>query len=95
MINTSLNYVLILISTLLIIKNSMYELPGKLHLYKCMHSDNTKFIYTRYIDNMRQMFLILTTLYFQMVLKYYQLCSNVNLTANIKTLTDSQRIYEM
>ena len=32
-----------------IVKNSMYELKGKLHLYKCMHSDNTKFktfIYT-------------------------------------------------
>lgn len=79
-----------------IIKNSMYELQGKLHLYKCMHSDNTKFktfIYTRYNDNMRQMILILTALYFQMVLKFYQLCSNVNLTANIKTLTDSQRTY--
>lgn len=74
----------------------MYELQGKLHLYKCMHSDNTKFktfIYTRYNDNMRQMILILTALYSQMVLKFYQLCSNVNLTANIKTLTDSQRTY--
>lgn len=29
----------------------MYELKGKLHLYKCMHSDNTEFkmfIYTQY-----------------------------------------------
>lgn len=76
----------------------MYELQGKLHLYKCMHSDNTnsKRLYTQYNDNMRQMTLILTALYFQMVLKFYQLCSNVNLTANIiKTLTDSQRIYTM
>lgn len=76
----------------------MYELQGKLHLYKCMHSDNTnsKRLYTQYNDNMRQMTLILTALYFQMVLKFYQLCSNVNLTANIiKTLTDSQRIYKI
>ena len=66
MINT-LTYVLILISTLKIIRNSMYELKGKLHLYKCMHSDNTKFkmfIYTQYNGNMRQIILLLTALYF-------------------------------
>lgn len=42
----------------------MYELKGKLHLYKCMHSDNTEFkmfIYTQYNGNMRrQMNLLLT-----------------------------------
>lgn len=59
----------------------MYGLKGKLHLYKCMHSDNTKFkmfIYTWYDDNMQQIILILTALYLP-VLKHYQLCSNVNL----------------